>query len=359
MTGKRLAKSKTELYARDVARVSKLKRKPTQTGSRLLVPSGSTLLNLACSDTHYGAYPIGKIINPIGDKSTGKTYFALTSLAEAAVSPDFKDYRFIMDDAEVANEFNIKKLFGKALNNRIELNIISKTIEDFYGNLMRAVKEGSPFIYILDSLDSVTSVAEQKRAGEYAKGKEPDGSYKTEKPKLVSELLRVITGDIKDKEALVIIISQTRDNIGFGAMFKPKVRTGGKALEFYASHEMWHAVKQREKSKGREIGMIIETRVTKNKLTGKRRVIETPIYPDSYGLDSITGNVNFLLSEKYWDMKGNKISATEFDLCTMKKRLVKEIEGRSLEHELDLIVASVWKQIEDSITPERKPKFER
>ena len=358
MAIRRLAKTKTELYAREVAKVSKSIGKPKQTGSKLLVPSGSTLLNLACSDTYYGAYPIGKIINPIGDRSTGKTYFALTSLAEAAASPDFKDYRFIMDDAEVANEFDIKKLFGKSLVSRIELDVISKTIEDFYGNLMRAIKEDQPFIYILDSLDSVTSVAEQKRAEEYVKGKEPDGSYKMEKPKLVSELLRVVAGDIKSKEALVIIISQTRDNIGFGAMFKPKVRTGGKALEFYASHEMWHAVKHREKSKGREIGMTIETRVTKNKLTGKRRVIETPIYPDSYGLDSITGNVNFLLSENYWKTAGNKVSASEFDLCMMKKRLVREIETQNLENELDLIVASVWKEIEDSIKQDRKPKFE-
>lgn len=357
MARRKLSRTSTQKHAKDITKKYEKSPPSQKPSSTLLIPSGSTLLNLACSDDYRGAYPIGKIVNPIGDRSTGKTYFALTSLAEVCQITKFNDYRLILDDAEFANEFNLKRLFGQSLVDRIKLQIISKTIEDFYSNLMKVIKDGRPFIYILDSLDSVTSIAEQKRAEEYEKGKEPDGSYKTEKPKLVSEILRVVSGDIKNREALVMIISQTRDNIGFGAMFKPKVRTGGKALEFYASHEMWHAVKKREKSKGREIGMIIETRVTKNKFTGKNRTVETPIYPSFYGIDSVTGNINFLVNEGHWSKIGQKIKAEELDLCLVQKRLVHMIESKGMEKEVDKIVADVWKNIEDSIQPERKPKF--
>ncbi len=355
---KKLKKS-TKQLAKEVAKVSKepVEKESSYIDVDNLIPSGSNLLNLACSDSHRGAYGLGKIVNSIGDSSTGKTYFALSTLAEAAMIKRFKDYRLIFDDAESANEFDIKKLFGKKLKKRIETDIISDTIEDYYGNLLKAIKDGRPFIYILDSLDSVTSIAEQKRAEDYAKGEIPDGSYKTEKPRMVSELLRVVSGDIKQKEALVIIISQTRDNIGFGAQFQPKVRTGGKALKFYSCHEMWHAVKSREKKKGIEIGAVIETRLTKNKLTGKRRVVETPIYPTSYGIDSITGNVNYLLVNDYWKKNKQSVVAKEFKIEAPIKRLVVEIENKGMENELDLLVADVWHDIEESLLLDRKPKY--
>ena len=47
-----------------------------------LIPTGSTLLNCACSDYYHGGYGVGKLINLIGDSSTGKTLLALTTFAE-------------------------------------------------------------------------------------------------------------------------------------------------------------------------------------------------------------------------------------------------------------------------------------
>lgn len=362
---RKLARNETQLKAREVAASAKaeiIEPEEETFDPDYLVPSGSALLNLACSDSYKGAYKIGKIINPIGDRSTGKTYFALTSLAEAASRKQFDEYRFIFRSAETELEFKIRKLFGKRLKDRLEVNDdIIETIEDVYGDIMTILKYGQPFIYVLDSLDSVTSTAERKRAEIYAEGKEPDGSYKTEKPRLVSELLRVTAGEIKRKEALIQIISQTRDNIGFGAMFKPKVRAGGKALEFYVCHEMWHAIKSPEKRKGIEIGNIIETRVTKNKLTGKKRIVETPIYPNFYGIDSITGGVDWLVKEGYWKTSGKsskKIEAKEFDIIAGRYALVRQIEEQGLEHELDLILQSVWDTKEEDAKIERKPKFE-
>ena len=324
--------------------------------SKVLFPSGSTLLNLACSDDYRGAYGIGKVINLIGDSSSGKSFLALSCLAECSNNKNFDEYDFYYDDAEEALEFDINKLFGKNLLDRMLLDIKSKTIEDFYGNIIHTIRKDKPFIYILDSLDSVSSSDEKTRAKTYGDGNIPDGSYKMEKPKLVSEILRVITSDIKQKEALVMIVSQTRDNIGFGAMFSPKVRSGGKALEFYSCHTLWLAIKSRMKEKNREIGVIIEAKITKNKLTGKRRTVTFPINY-YYGVDDIGSCIDFLIEEKYWDKNKNKIVAKDFNIEMSKKKLIVEIEQKNLENELRKITADVWNSIEDSIKTDRKPKY--
>lgn len=354
---RKLARTKQDNLVKQVIKVSKHSGRGSEASSNLLIPSGSTLLNLACSDNYRGAYGIGKVINIIGDSSSGKSFLALSCLAECSMIKSFDGYDLYYDDAEDALEFDIKKLFGEKLSNRLILSSNSDTIEDFYGNIIKVIKKDKPFIYILDSLDSVSSVDEQKRAEVYSSGKIPDGSYKMDKPKLVSEILRVITRDIKQKKALVTIVSQTRDNIGYGAMFKPKVRSGGKALEFYSCHTMWLAVKSRIKEKNREVGVITQAKITKNKLTGKRRTVEFPINY-FYGVDNIAANINFLIEENYWRKEGkSKIIAKDFKLEGTTRKLLIEIEERNLEKELDLIVADVWKNIENSIQPSRKEKY--
>ncbi|MEI6158165.1 MAG: hypothetical protein WCP87_07355, partial [Atribacterota bacterium] len=131
--------------------------------SGILIPTGSTLLNLALSDRKEGGYDGGKIVNIIGDSSSGKTFLALSCMAEMAYDDQFKKYKLIYDDAEQANEFNIEYLFGKKLADRIEAPrygkkepLHSHTMQDFEANIHRHLAGQEPFIYILDSFDSIT-----------------------------------------------------------------------------------------------------------------------------------------------------------------------------------------------------------
>ena len=332
-----------------------------------LIPTGSVMLNLACSDQIDGGYGLGKIVNLIGDSSTGKTLLALSMLAEVAGLKRFNDYRLIFDDAEMALEFDMEYLFGKKIVKRIETDIISDTIEEWYGNVLRTIKKGKPFIYVLDSFDSITSEAEQERGKKYEKtkaqlaaerkGKKKKGSYKTEKPRMASEILRVIGGKIADNKSLVFIISQTRDNIGFGAMFQPKTRSGGKALKFYCTHEIWLAVGKAVKSKERDIGNAVMAKVSKNKLTGKKREIEFPIYYD-YGADDISSCVDFLVKEEYWKKAEKKIKVPEFSFEGSRRRLIYHIEDETLEKDLFNLTGTVWNEIEESLRLDRKKKYE-
>ena len=362
---KKLVKRST---ANQVKKLSKAKIKPRikeKINTDMLIPTSSTLLNCACSDNPFGGYGIGKIVNLIGDSSSGKTLLGLSCFAEMSMFKKFDDYALIYDDVEAALEFNLEYLFGFDISDRIDMSYTSDTVQDFYGNIKRTIKEERPFVYILDSLDALTSVEEMQRASVYEKlekdrteKEKKMGSYKMEKAKLVSEILRVVARDIKRMEALVIVISQTRDNVGFG--FSDKTRSGGRALKFYSSHEMWLSVLKPIRKKNRIIGVDTKAKISKNKLTGKVREVSFPIYYD-YGVDDLTANIDFLVSQGHWKkkLKGTTINAPEFDLVATREKIIQHIELNFLEKELQEIVGETWNNIEEEIRLDRKPKYIR
>lgn len=329
---------------------------PSSVNHDELVPTGSTLLNCALSDWPYGGYGLGRLVNLVGDSSSGKSLLALTCLAEMSCYQRFDQYRFIYDEPEAALAFNLKHLFSYDIAERIATDVVSNTIQDFYANLLKAIKKGDPFIYVLDSLDSVSSIEEMKRADKIAGDTEDKdkGSYKMEKQKLISEILRVTCREIKDKEAVVIIVSQTRDNVGMG--YNPKTRSGGSALKFYSSHEIWLSIKEKIKRSDREIGVGTEAKVSKNKLTGKVRKVPMSIYYD-YGVDDISENVDFLVDAGRWPKSKNTVEAPDFNLSGTRASVVKSIEIKYLGKELQRLVGEEWMKIEDGLKLDRKPKY--
>jgi RecA/RadA recombinase len=328
---------------------------PIKTWSKKnLVPSGSTLLNLACSDSTKGAFLLGKMVNLIGDSRSGKTLGALCVFAEAARQARFDEYRFIYDDTEAANCFDTARLFGEVVAIRMEepnADGPSSTIQDFSGNVHRAIEDGRPFIYILDSLDALTSSEEVTRMSKLAEGKEVGGSYKMEKPKALGELLRVIIRNLQKTKSLLLIISQTRDNIN-PMSFTPKTRSGGNALRFYASHEIWLGLAGSIKKKDRVIGANTKSKITKNKLTGKVREVSFPIYYD-YGIDDIGSCINFLMEEKTWPEAAQELGLKGSQM----KNLIQQIEDGNKEKQLRQIVSRVWREIEDNLKLGRKPRY--
>ncbi len=345
--------------------VEKDKKKSLNTDD--LIPTGSTILNCALSDNPFGGYGKGKVVNIIGDSSSGKTLLALTGLAEACMDKRFDDYDLIFGDVENTFEFDINYLFGKKVEKRIIIDQVPDKIQDWYLDVYKLLKKEKPFMYVLDSLDSLASdedlkkieekIKKEKRIDRGEKVKKDKGSYGVQKPRVLSDMLRTIKGMMRRTGSLLIIISQTRDNIGFGAMFQPKVRSGGKALKFYSTHEFWLSIVERQKAKEREIGAYTEINVTKNKLTGKRRKAEMLLYYD-YGIDDISCNIDFLVGEGCWEKKKQTIIAPDFDFEGTHKRLVKHIEDNRLEKELSKIIGTVWNDIEDSIRLDRRRRYE-
>ena len=335
------------------------------------IKSGCTTFDLACSDSIQGAYMMGRMVNLIGDSSSGKTLSCLTLFAEASLDKRLDNYRFIYDDAEYANTFDIEYLFGKKVAERIEpaggfdtdFNPInSNTIQDFHCHIFDACDDGRPFIYVLDSFDSISSDEELEKTEELReakrKGTKAKGSYDMTKQKGISKILREITNRISKTNSILIIISQTRDNID--PMSPQKLtRSGGRALKFYATHEVWLTGLQKIKVKDRIIGSYVRAKITKNKVTGKLREATFPIYYD-YGIDDLESCINFLVTEKYWSKAtaGGVIDAHDFEIKGTVKKLIAHIEENNLEHKLRKIVSDLWCEIEEELKLNRKRKYE-
>ena len=332
-----------------------------------LLPSPSTLLNCACSDSATGAFSTGRMINLIGDSSSGKTLFALSCLAEAAIHPQFENYRLIYDDVENALTFNIPYLFGDILASKIEspsseedgVPLPSETIEDFHCNIIDALDDGHPFIYILDSFDALDSEQDKEKVEDMrsarARGVKAKGSYAMSKPKKSSELLRNICSRLKKSESLLMIISQTRDNIN-PMSFAPKTRSGGNALRFYAHHEIWLSMGVKIKHRERAVGVNVKAKVSKNKLTGKVREAKFQIFYD-LGIDDIGSCVDFLVEEKVWPKAKKTINAKHFNLNASRQKIIEYIESKDKREKLTKIVHRSWLDIEEELKLNRKIKY--
>lgn len=342
-----------------------------ETPPSILIPTGSVMLNLACSDRVDGGYGAGRMVNVIGDRSSGKSLLVFSTFAEMARDSRFDDYRFIYDDVEQAMGFDISGLFGSKMAQRLEppktddegepLN--SDSIQDWFVNIMNAIKDERPFVYVLDSFDALTSDEEGDRVEDLIKakesGKEMKGSYGMEKAKMAGQILRTIISHLKKTKSLLIIVSQTRDNID-PMSFKKKTRSGGRALEFYATHEIWTAIEKRLKAKERMVGVITVAKVSKNKLTGKERTVGFPIYY-SIGVDDLGSCIDFLMDEGHWKQKGNKIVAEELGMEEMRLRLISRIAQEGKEQELYQVTQKVWTDIEKAVkdaVPYSKSKYE-
>lgn len=335
-----------------------------------LVPIGTTTGHLECSGKWEGAFKLGTMVNIIGDSSSGKSLLAFTMFAECNKLKRFDKYLFIYDDVEAANEFDLTTLFGKECSDRIDQSVRSKTIEEFNDNVANLLDDKEPFIYVLDSFDGLTSEAVIKKDVENRtkreKGNETTGDYGDGKAKLFSRFCSLRIQELKDTKSLLVIISQTRDNIGFGAMFTPKVRSGGRALKFYASFEIWLACHKKEKQGKRVVETLVQGKITKNKLTGRHGEFYFSILQD-YGIDNTKSCINFLIDEGDWGGTKKEVNTKGFilDIPNSKgelkrpsfKQVIEKIEVENREVELYKLSQKVYEKIILSLKPDRKPKY--
>lgn len=336
--------------------------------------TGSTQLNLALSGNPSGGYVKGCYYFAVGDSGTGKSWLGLTSFAEAAINESFDDYDFVFDNAEHGSLMDVRRHFGKRVHKRMrppkgtrQSPVNSRTAEDFYYNLEDATTKG-PCVYVLDSenaLDTQEDVEHQrKKRTAYEKGKEVAGSYGTSKPKKHSSALRTAVNAIRDTKSVLIVLGQTRDNIGFGAVFNPKTRSGGNALTFYAHGEFWlsgkGAIRKGVLGKPRVVGMNTTVKVTKNRITGWKGKVTIPFLNfdnGRSGFDDLGGCVQYLIDEGHWPVARKKVKAAEFDFEGSAEDLIAKVEEDGGEAELRMIVAERWRMVEEASRVQRKSRY--
>lgn len=325
------------------------------------VSSGCTLLNLACTGRRTICFYKGHYYLYVGDSNSGKSWLCLSALAEAANNSNFDGYDLIYNNVEQGLLMDVRKYFGTKLAERMQ-TISTQYIEDFYYDMDDRLRGDTPFLYILDSMDSLESKVDtekfRKNKNLARNNREIKGSFGDGKAKMNSGNLRRVVGDLHKHGSILIVVSQTRDAVN--SMFETKTRAGGHAMKFYATLEIWTAVKahikKKFKDKDREQGIMARARVKKNRITGKDRDLTFPIY-HSFGIDDVGACVRYLVDEKHWAKKAGQIVATELEFKGYENDLVKHIEDENLIPQLKKIVSEVWDQIEKAVAVERKPRY--
>lgn len=330
--------------------------------------TGSTLRDLVLGgEKGVLGIPTGVIWNSIGDSSAGKTFEACELVATNKKIYGDK-FKFNYDDPEYGNQIDSQKLYGFDII--AENSLRSKTVESLFINIhkfVKSLKEDELGVYVLDSLDAITSKATIERGENRIiadeKGKKfEEGSYMMDKQKyLAQEFFPIIKPLIEKSNCLLIIISQEKEKIGitFGSK---STRSGGKALQFFSHFESWLARSEKleitKKGEIRVIGIRNKMRFTKARNSRPFRDSYSTIYFD-YGISDIDSNVDFLFNLLTDSGKDKTNFNVEYknQIFKSKKELIAYIEENNLEEEIKQMVINRWEEIEDSIKIERKRKF--
>jgi hypothetical protein len=337
--------------------------------------TGHTLLNLITGAGEVAGYgmgiPVGTIYRDHGPSGSAKSFKATELIA--ANMHKYKDkFKYKYRDIENGNTIDTVALYGFEMIaplGKKERPVI--TAEDWDHDLNRWLdtlnpEEGECGVYILDSLDSLSSNDTEERKEDrrkaYDRDKEfSDGTYGMGQAKFLSqEFFRGLTAKLKEKNATLYIISQEREAVNAG-LYGPKWTVGGgKAVSFYESVRVRSILKQKEEKEGRVVSVVMQ--VTAEKVRNPRpfRSCFATIH-FTYGLDSLSDEIDFLYSlrsEKTGDLL-KRADAVVWDGLTMsREELIQYIGENKLRKELKQRVINLWNEIEARIAIHRPAKFE-
>jgi recombination protein RecA len=181
--------------------------------------SGSIGLDIALG----GGWPKGRIIEIYGPESSGKSTLALHAIAECQKEGGLAAYI----DAEHAFDPIYAENIGVVVDDDNKFLFSQPMSGDEAIEIARAlIQTGKVDIVIIDSVAAMIPKAElQGDVGDSKMGLHA---------RLMSQAMRMLTGEINKTKTTVIFINQLREKIG--VMFgNPETTPGGNALKFYAS----------------------------------------------------------------------------------------------------------------------------
>jgi recombination protein RecA len=308
--------------------------------------SGCTVLDCALG----GGWPLKRMFNIMGDKSTGKTLLMIEACAQFLRHHKNKA-RVIYAEAEAAFDAAYAEALGLPVD-RIEFledDRQVRTVEDLENALKQTIESanGLPTLFVVDSYDALSDDAELARdTGDKA-------TYGTAKAKFSSTMFRKLIKQLQDKNITLGIVSQIRQNIGvsYGSTY---VRSGGKALDFYATHIVYlqklKSLKKTRDGIDRIYGVTVRAKVEKNKLSMPYREAEFPIL-FGYGVENMISIVDWLVTNK----RHSGAFESEKEAAALLRRLDKmsASEYKREEGRLIGILRKEWKHVESLFIPPR------
>lgn len=322
---------------------------PQMTKGVECIPTGCTMLDCVLG----GGWAMGRVANIVGDKSVGKSLLAIEACANFAVK--YPKGKIFYREAEAAFDEPYAEGLGLPVR-RVDfgpegIETIWETVEDIFEDLEQQIayceQHEVPGLYIVDSLDALTSRAELARAP-------GTPTFGGEKPKLMGELFRKLVRRLKAAKICVIIISQVRDKIG--VVFGEKhTRSGGKALDFYASQILWlsHLKKMVNTVGGvkRATAVRIKAQCKKNKVSLPFRECEF-VLRFGYGIEDVEASVEWLQEVKAL----GKLGLTDKTVDDFLDEAA-ALDGKprdDLQNKVREVAFATWQEVESRFTPIRK-----
>lgn len=297
-----------------------------------------------------GGWVLGRVANIVGDRSSGKTLLAIEACANFI--RDYSDGKIRYAESESAFDEQYAEALGMPVE-AVEFNggHPMRTVEDWYNDMVRFLnareKDGKPGLYILDSFDALTDEAELDREID-------KGSFGAAKAKKSGELFRKLIDRIERSRVLLVVVSQIRDklNVTFG---ETKTRSGGRALDFYATHIVWVVetgkIKKTINKIDRPIGVNVKARCKKNKVGLPFRECEYPII-FGYGIDDLTSSVEWLISNGFEDdLDQVGMTKAGYKVRIAKLRDIGGSEVAEIRATLSAIVQKRWTEVDQSFMP--------
>ena len=299
-----------------------------------------------------GGIAEGRLANVVGDRSSGKTLLSIECCLNFHIK--YPDSKVFYVETEAAFDAGYAQTIGLNIEDAY-FNFISDvvTVEELHDKIVEvldlAEKEKIRCLIVLDSLDALSDSAELQRSLD-------QGSYKVSKAKLLSEIFRRVMKRVGQTHTTIIVISQVRERIG--VMFgEKKMRSGGRALDFYASQILWlrelKKLKKTHKGMERTIGIQVEATCRKNKVGPGYRSCGFPIL-FHFGIDDIASSVEWLLD--IGEEKRLELELTKRNYRSVLSNL-QQHDYLGLREELNTLVPQLWNEIEANFVPTRK-KYE-
>lgn len=203
-----------------------------------------------------GGWPEGRLIEVFGPASSGKTTVALEATRraqEAGKVCAFVDAEHSVDPLYAFEGIGVDRealLFQQPQSGEQAIKAVQTMVE-----------EGVEFI-VLDSVAALVPQAELDG--------DIDDDHVGLLARLMSQACRKLAGTVKQHDATVMFINQTRMKIG--VMFgNPETTPGGKSLKFYSSIRLRLSPSKHRKENGETVGNKINARCVKNKTAPPHR----------------------------------------------------------------------------------------